>query len=90
MGGIKETTQVKQRDEQVFEPLEQGNKAPGNLEESDSKIHEKSYDGEGARLHITHCSRHRTDIFITEKKTDEVRAGSIRPELVQGFELEQP
>lgn len=32
----------------------------------------------------------RTDIFITEKKIDEVRAGSIRPELVQGFELGQP
>lgn len=32
----------------------------------------------------------RTDIFITEKKTDEVRSGSIRPELVQGFDLGQP
>lgn len=28
-------------------------------------------------------SQDRTDIFITEKKTDQVRAGSIRPELGQ-------
>jgi len=27
-----------------------------NLEESDKKIHEKSYEGEGAKLHMTHQS----------------------------------
>lgn len=32
----------------------------------------------------------RTDIFITEKKIHEVRAGSVKLELVQGYELGQP
>lgn len=54
--------------------LEQGNKAPGNPEESDTKIHEKSYDGEGARLHITHCSTRQTEQTSSSQRRKQMRS----------------
>lgn len=59
-----------------------------NLEGSDNMIQEKSYEGEGARLHESPVYKTaRTDIFIAEKTTYEVRAGSVKLKLVQGYEL---
>lgn len=89
---MKQTTQLKQRDHGVFEPLEQGN-SPGSRQPW-RKWQRNPWKGIWwKRSQIPHHSvfykTARIDIFITEKKTDQVRAGSIKPELVQGWEMGQ-
>lgn len=74
----------------MFEPLEQGNSQATLKKMTVRSMKSHMMEREPDSTPLTILQHRRTDIFITEKKTDEVRAGSLRLELVQGFELGQP